>query len=87
MIPHTLELDIDGIIILNVYCIFTTWRYGKQKELNCFNDVKCFLNICTNIVPLFAEIKSIQYVQFLADNQILCFSLDQLRSVYKHQKV
>ena len=54
----------------------------KTKKLNCFNDVKCFLNLSTNIVPLFVEF----YVQFLADDQILCFSLDQLRLVYKHQK-
>ena len=60
---------------------------GKENKKNCCNDVKCYLNLSTNIVPLFAKFQSIQYVQFLADNQILCFSLDQLRLVYKHQKV
>ena len=87
MSTHTLELDIDGIIILKFYCIFTTWQKGKQKK-NCCNDVKCFLNLSTNIAPLFTEFQSIQFMyNFLLILRFCVFSLDQLRLVYKHQKV
>lgn len=78
-----------ALLFSSFTCIAFLPHGGKEnkKILKNFNDVKCFLNLSTNIVPLFVEFQSLQNVQFLADNQILCFSLDQLRLVYKHQKV
>ena len=60
----------------------------KENKKNCCNDVKCFLNLSTNIAPLFTEFQSIQFMyNFLLIIRFCVFSLDQLRLVYKHQKV
>ena len=76
-------------LLFSSFTFFAFLPHGgkEKKKFKNFNDVKCFLNLSTNKVPLLVEFQSLQNVQFLADNQILCFSLDQLPLVYKRQKV